>query len=48
MDPNTFTNLVITLMVVIIVLSAVKTVILHFILENIEDIISLYMTGSKR
>lgn len=41
MDPNTFTNLVIVLMVIIIVLSAIKTVILHFLLDSIEEMIYL-------
>ena len=45
MDPNTFTNLVIVLMGIIIVLSAIKTVILHFILNSIEEMI--YKEKSK-
>ena len=42
MDPNTFTNLVITLMAIIVVLLAIKTVTLHFILDRVEEIIELY------
>ena len=41
MDSNTFTNLVITLMAVIIVLSTIKTVIFHCILNNIEEMVYL-------
>lgn len=41
MDPNTFTNLVITLMVIIVILSTIKTVILHFILDRVEEIIEV-------
>jgi len=39
MDSNTFTNLVVTLMAVIVVLSTIKTVILHLILDNVEEIV---------
>ena len=41
MDPNTFVYLVITFMVIIVVLSTIKTVILHFILDNVEEIVCL-------
>ena len=39
MDPNTFVYLVITFMAIIVVLSTIKTVILHFILDNVEEIV---------
>lgn len=45
MDPNTFTNLVIVLMGIIIILSFIKVVILHFLLNNIEEMI--YKEKSK-
>lgn len=45
MDPNTFTNLVIVLMVIIIILSFIKAVILHLLLNNIEEMI--YKEKSK-
>ena len=38
MNPDAFTNLVIVFMGIIIVLSAIKTVILHFILNYIDEI----------
>ncbi len=38
MNPDAFTNLVIVYMGIIIVLSAIKTVILHFILNYIDEI----------
>ena len=41
MDPNTFACLVITLMAIIVVLSTIKTVILHFILDNVEEMVHL-------
>lgn len=41
MDPNTFVYLVITFMAIIVVLSTIKTVILHYILDNVEEIVYL-------
>jgi len=41
MDANTFVYLVITLMTIIVVLSTIKTVTLHLILDNVEEIVYL-------
>lgn len=41
MDPNTFTNLVIVLMIIIIVFSTIKIILLRFILDKVEEIIEV-------